>query len=345
MFYRDLIHFDPIESVIQLLESENKDEAEHLVRTYVISERMADLLVNLVFPQIQIDKPLDNKGVLIVGNYGTGKSHLMSLIASIAEHADLADYLTNETVREAADTFTGRFQVIRVEIGSVTGSLRTILLEEMEEALARWGIDFTFPPGDEITNNKEALIRAVAAFQEAYPDKGILLVVDELLDYLRTREERELILDLGFLRELGEVAALTQFRFLGGLQETLFENPRFGFVAQQLRRVRDRFESVRIAREDIAYVVSHRLLRKNDEQLAQISEHLRQFTPLYHQLAERLTEFAALFPIHPAYIETFEQVYVAEKREVLKTFSQAIRGLLDKEVPPDRPGLIAYDHY
>ena len=36
--------------------------------------------------------------------------------------------------------------------------------------------------------------------------------------------------------------------------------------------------------------------------------------PFRHRLAERLTEFAQMFPIHPAYVETFEQVYVAEKR-------------------------------
>ena len=53
----------------------------------------------------------------------------------------------------------------------------------------------------------------------------------------------------------------------------------------------------------------------------------------------------SLFPIHPAYIETFERVYIAEKREVLKTFSQAMRGLLDQEVPADQPGLISYDDY
>ncbi|KAA3656019.1 MAG: ATP-binding protein, partial [Chloroflexi bacterium] len=344
MRYRDLIQFDPIESVIQLREADDKQEARHLVQTYVISDRMADLFVNLVFPQLQIDRPVDNKGVLIVGNYGTGKSHLMSVISALAEHGDLAESLTNEQVKEAAQTINGRFHVVRVEIGSVTRSLRDILLEELEEMLAEWDVDYTFPTGDQITNNKDSIIAAVAAFQQVYPDQGILLVVDELLDYLRTREERDLILDLGFLRELGEVAALTPFRFLGGLQETLFDNPRFAFVAQQLRRVRDRFEQVRIAREDIAYVVAHRLLRKNDQQLAQITDHLRQFAPLYNRLAERLDEFARLFPIHPAYIETFEQVYVAEKREVLKTFSLAIRGLLDKEVPTDQPGLISYDH-
>jgi hypothetical protein len=345
MRYRDLVQFEPIETVIQLRDADQEDAARHLVQTYVISDRMADQLANVVIPQLQFLAPRDNKGVLIVGNYGTGKSHLMAVVSAVAEHPDLVSVLDHPQVQEVAEATAGRFKVARVEIGGVTGSLRDILLKELEIALEHWKAPFTFPPADQVTNNKDAIIAAVAAFQQRYPDHGILLVVDELLDYLRTREERQLILDLGFLRELGEVAALTPFRFLGGLQETLFDSPRFAFVAEQLRRVRDRFEQVRIAREDIAYVVSHRLLRKTDEQLARITEHLRQFTPLYSRMAERLEEFAELFPIHPAYIETFERVYVVEKREVLKTFSQAMQAMLDQEVPADRPGLISYDHY
>ena len=345
MRYRDLVQFEPIETIIQLRDADQEDAARHLVQTYVISDRMADQLTNVVIPQLQFLSPRDNKGVLIVGNYGTGKSHLMAVVSAAAEHADLVPVLHHPDMQEAAQAIAGRFKVVRTEIGGVTGSLRDILLRELEIALENWGTPFTFPPADRVSNNKDAIVAAVAAFQERYPDHGILLVVDELLDYLRTREERQLILDLGFLRELGEVATLTPFRFLGGLQETLFDSPRFAFVAEQLRRVRDRFEQVRIAREDIAYVVSHRLLRKTDEQLARITEHLRQFTPLYSRLAERLDEFAQLFPIHPAYIETFERVYVAEKREVLKTLSLGMRALLDQEVPADQPGLISYDHY
>ena len=345
MLYRDLVQFEPIETVIQLLDADREAAARRLVETYVISDRMADQLTSLVIPQLQFLRPSDNKGVLIVGNYGTGKSHLLSVLSSVAEYPALVDSLGHAAVRSAARDLAGRFKVVRVEIGGVTGSLRDILLSALEDALAGWGTPYTFPPSDQLSNNKDPLIRAMAAFAGTYPEQGVLLVVDELLDYLRTRHEQQLILDLGFLRELGEVAAATRFRFLAGLQESLFDSPRFAFVAEQLRRVRDRFEQVRIAREDIAYVVSHRLLRKTPEQLARITEHLRDFAPLYGRMAERLDEFAQLFPIHPAYIETFERVYVAEKREVLRTFSLAIRGLLDKELPSDQPGLISYDHY
>ena len=78
MKYGDLMDFDPVETVVQLREADSKDQASKLVRTYVISERMAERILEVILPQLQLEESLDNKGLLIVGNYGTGKSHLMS---------------------------------------------------------------------------------------------------------------------------------------------------------------------------------------------------------------------------------------------------------------------------
>ncbi len=345
MLYSELFEFEPIEEIIQLRDAEEKSKAKQLVKTYVVSDRMAKQLTDIIIPQLQFDQPVNNKGVLIVGNYGTGKSHLMSIISAIAEYADLVDDLNHNTVKDNAISIAGKFKVIRVEIGAVTASLRDILVREIEDAFKVWGITYKFPSADTITGNKDALIEAVGLFQDKYSDTGILLIVDELLDYLRSRDEQQIILDLGFLRELGEVSKSTPFRFIGGLQEALFDNVRFSYVSDQLRRVRDRFEQVRIVREDIAFVVSNRLLKKNDEQIAKITEHLRKFTPLYKNMAEKISDYARLFPIHPAYIDVFGEVYIAEKREVLKTFSRAMQALLDQEVPEDKPGLIFYDQY
>ncbi|HUT56908.1 MAG TPA: DUF6079 family protein, partial [Phycisphaerae bacterium] len=72
MKYSELVAFEPIESVIQLREADTLAKARGLVETFVISDRMAEQLTDLVFPNLQFDKPADNKGVLVVGNYGTG---------------------------------------------------------------------------------------------------------------------------------------------------------------------------------------------------------------------------------------------------------------------------------
>jgi ABC-type lipoprotein export system ATPase subunit len=87
MRYCDLIQFEPIESVIQLLDANRPDEAKKLVATYVISDDMAERITKQIIPQLSFDESVDHKGVLIVGNYGTGKSHLMSVLSLVAEDA------------------------------------------------------------------------------------------------------------------------------------------------------------------------------------------------------------------------------------------------------------------
>jgi hypothetical protein len=345
MKYKDLIQFEPIESVIQLCAADNTQAAQQLVKTYVISEEMSERLVKLVVPQLQFDKPIDNKGLLVVGNYGTGKSHLMSIISALAENGDLANHLNDKNVAAAVGKIGGRFKVVRTEIGATTMSLRDILVAELEEHLAAMGVSYSFPPADKVPNNKRAFEEMMAAFQQKYPDNGLLLVVDELLDYLRTRKDQELILDLNFLREIGEVCKDLRFRFIAGVQEAIFDSPRFSFVADSIRRVRDRFEQILIARKDVKFVVAERLLKKTGDQQVKIREYLTPFAKFYGRMNERMDEFVRLFPVHPDYIDTFERVTALEKREVLKTLSLAMKKLLGQNVPDDRPGVIAYDGY
>jgi hypothetical protein len=345
MKYGDLIQFEPIESVVQLRDADEATAARQLVQTYVISEEMAEKLVNLVVPQLQFAQPMDNKGLLVVGNYGTGKSHLMSVISALAENGDLAAHLNDKNVAGAAGKISGRFKVVRTEIGATTMSLRDILVAELEEHLAGMGVAYSFPPADKVPNNKRAFEEMMSAFHQEYPDHGLLLVVDELLDYLRSRKDQELILDLNFLREIGEVCKDLRFRLIAGVQEAIFDSPRFSFVSDSIRRVKDRFEQILIARKDVKFVVAERLLKKTADQHVKIREYLTPFAKFYGRMNERMDEFVRLFPVHPDYIDTFERVTAVEKREVLKTLSLAMKKLLNQEVPNDRPGVIAYDGY
>lgn len=345
MRYRDLIQFDPIVSTIQLQHADQADSARELVRTYVISDDMAERIVDVLIPNLQLDEPADTKGLLVVGNYGTGKSHLMAMLSAIAERPEVLDAVRSPAVAHAARRISGRFKVVRTELGSTTMDLREFVCSQLERGLADLGVQYSFPPRHTIPNHKGAFEDMMAAFAAVYPDQGLLLVVDELLDFLRSRHDQELVLDLNFLREIGEICRNVRFRFLAGLQEAIFESPRFLFVADSLRRVKDRFDQILIARRDVKFVVAERLLRKTAEQQAQIRDRLTPFARFYGNLNERMDEFVRLFPVHPDYIDTFERVTVVEKREVLKSLSQSMAKLLDAEVPADRPALIAYDSY
>jgi len=76
----------------------------------------------------------------------------------------------------------GKFRVIRTELGT-TMDLREFVCSQLEEASS-----FSFPETKSPTIR--VLLKMMAIFHKQYPEQGLLLVVDELLDYLRTRKDQ-----------------------------------------------------------------------------------------------------------------------------------------------------------
>lgn len=344
MRYGDLIQFEPIESVIQLLDANRPDEAKKLVSTYVISDDMAERIAKQMIPQLSFDEAVDHKGVLVVGNYGTGKSHLMSVLSLVAEDVGFVSMIRHPKVAEAAGAIAGKFKVHRIEISSQM-SLRDIITQQLEVFLDKYGVSYSFPPADKVINNKSAFEEMMAAFAEVHPNHGVLLVVDEFLEYLRSRKDHDLVLDLSFLREIGEVTKHLRFRFVAGVQEAIFDSSRFQHVADSLRRVKDRFTQILLARQDVSFVVAERLLKKTTDQQNKIRAYLTPFAKFYGSMNERMDEYVRLFPVHPDYIGTFERLVFTEKRGALVTLRDQIQAILNEEVPNDRPGLIGYDKF
>ena len=154
MRYGDLIQFEPIESVIQLLDANRPDEAKKLVATYVISDDMAARIAKQMIAQISFDESVDHKGVLVVGNYGTGKSHLMSVLSLVAEDAAYVPMLRHPKVAEAAGSIAGKFKVHRIEIPARC-PCATSLPKNLKSS-SRSGVSYSFPPADKVVNNKAA---------------------------------------------------------------------------------------------------------------------------------------------------------------------------------------------
>ena len=164
-------------------------------------------------------------------------------------------------------------------------------------------------------------------------------------DFLRSRKDHDLVLDLSFLREIGEVTKHLRFRFVAGVQEAIFDSSRFEHVADSLRRVKDRFAQVLLARQDVSFVVAERLLKKSADQQNEIRAYLTPFAKFYGSMNERMDEYVRLFPVHPDYIGTFERLVFTEKRGALVTLRDQIQAILTDEVPADGPGLIGYDRF
>ena len=88
----------------------------------------------------------------------------MSVISGIAENPELAARLNNADVADAAGKITGRFKVLRTEIGATTMALRDILLAELEDKFATMDLSFSFPPSDQVSNNKQSFEEMMSVF-------------------------------------------------------------------------------------------------------------------------------------------------------------------------------------
>ena len=345
MKYSELISFKPIESTIQLLETVDKKVAQDMVQTYVMSDTMAESIKATVIDQLQMAEVADNKAVMIVGNYGTGKSHLMSAIAAIATDADNLQFAQNKRFAKDMEIVAGKFEVLRLKADGLTMPLREVILAEIEDDFANRGIDYTVPDLNNVRDNARLIKEVMQVFQSKYPDKGYMIVIDELLSYLISRDERQIVLDLAFLQSMAEMCSKSRIRLICGVQEKVFDNPRFSFVSGTLKKVGDRFTQIIITKEATAYVVSERILKKTPEQKAMIRQHLEKFSGLYGGMSSKMEDFVNLFPIHPSYIDVFNKIYAIENRHILKNISMTIKDIFDEQVPEDAPGIISFDDY
>lgn len=344
MKYKELIQFEPITTVVKLVNASEKSVAENLVKTFVFSKKMQEDLREIVIKNLVTDPSGETKGIQIVGSYGTGKSHLMSLVSAIAENAELLKLVHNEDLKKAFKSIAGKYKVLRFEIGT-DKPLKDIVFAQIERYLKKEGVDFKFD-ADSNFSWKELIQKMMSEFEGKFPKHHFLIVIDELLEYLKGRKPSELHNDLMLLRQLGEACDNSRFKLMFGVQELLYRSPEFQFQADMLNKIEDRYADLIITKEDVSYVVKERLLKKDVHQKAKIREHLLKFSHLFEGVNTNLNEFIDLFPVHPNYVSYFEKIkHGKSQREILKVLSVKFEDILSKDVPANKPGLITYDTY
>ena len=346
MKYGELIQFDPIDEIIKFDKLESDDYKAKLVKNFVCSKAFEERIIPQICSKLDLAAKIETKGIQIVGNYGTGKSHLMSLFSIIAENADYLDMVQSPKAKDWLKTIAGKYLVYRFELGN-TQELWDIITYRIDEALEQWGVDYCISDDDSPASYTDKLQKMMAAFEEKYPDKGFMLVIDEMLSYLKGRSEpAKLNRDLAVLQALGQMSDRTHFRMVFGVQELIYRSPEFQFAKDMLGHVNERYVDLTIQKEDVQFIVQQRLLQKDEHQKAWIRQHLQKFEAMFPQIGHNLDSYVNLFPVHPTYFENFSLIRIGKsQREVLKTLSNKFKTIIDQEVPDETPGLICYDSY
>ena len=113
MKYRELLAFEPITEVVKFDKTGEGKVQESLVKTFVFSDAMKSALLPVMLKNIALDTSDETFGVQVVGNYGTGKSHLMTLVSAIAENKNLLAHVADPVAKKILEPVAGDFKVLR----------------------------------------------------------------------------------------------------------------------------------------------------------------------------------------------------------------------------------------
>ncbi len=91
----------PITEVVKFSRTSETDYQKNLVSTFVFSDTFKDHLIPLMVKNLDFNYSGESFGIQVVGNYGTGKSHLMSLVSLIAENPDLLNLVKEEKPKKS----------------------------------------------------------------------------------------------------------------------------------------------------------------------------------------------------------------------------------------------------
>jgi hypothetical protein len=222
---KDLINFEKIKEVIDIDALHDKQK---MVENYVISESMQDYLLHLI-EDLQNDT---HKAAQIIGGYGSGKSHLLAFIISILTEKELK--------------FDREFLVVHWELQPNDVSLAEYFYDSIEQQLEeKYGIKYEFPTPSGVIDHKKNIMDVIQTIKEENSSRELVVVVDEISDFLKTKNKEKITRDVQFLRIIGQTAQENDFMFIGAMQEHIFTNPKYVDEADSFGRVSERHHQTR----------------------------------------------------------------------------------------------------
>ena len=329
---RELLSFEKIKDVIDI---DALSDKKGMVGKYVVTPSMEEHLVSL----FQNINESTHKAAQIIGGYGSGKSHLLAFIISVLVDKELRSVIQNENVRRAVEPISRDFAVVYWELQPNVVDLSAYFYDKIGIQLAEnYGIQINLPE-TRVVDHKKNILTILDQVKAENPTRGLVVIVDEISDFLKQGNKEKINRDVQFMRVLGQIAQSSDFMFIGAMQEHVFSNPKYIDEAESIGRVAERFEVITIRREDIKRVISRRVLNKTPEQRLELEKLFNQHLQYFPNLRSNLEEYISLFPLHPYVIQIFSELPYFEKRGIIQFTVDEVGKILDREFPH----LITYD--
>lgn len=288
-------------------------------------------------------------GFLLVGHFGSGKSHFLAALGELLEEPRraLARGPWDAGLKRAAAAVRPSLVVSVPLVEYRAGA-------DLEDVTWRRAWQATGRPPPPLSNDRAASWGRLLAAGQDRGRPGLLVLLDELSEFLRAKRGPGLTEDLRFLQFLGEWASRQPVVVLGALQESLDEVTNVS--ERELARIRDRYPvRLGLSMRHVEDLVRGRLvlLRGGAEaEVERIYHRLAEAFPSWQVTAER---FAACYPVHPDTLTLLDglRFVLSQQRGVVDFICRQLRGDeaagipawierdADRLLGPDR----VYDHF
>lgn len=327
----NLFNFTVIKDVVDIdTDLKESDFQDELISSYIITEglkqQVIDFYDNLLQP--------NHKAVKIIGNYGSGKSHLIGFLISTVAHPEKRKLIKNLKVRDKAEKVNRSFFSVQFELQPVNVDLAYFFFKELEKQIKRdYRIDIPIYENGKTLNIKDHLIAIIEKLKETDAAKGLLVIVDEVSDFIQSKESHQIKRDFQFLRVVAQVCQANDMLLVTSMQEDIYSSPKLKNIAADEDRISQRFQNIIIRREAVKQVIAQRIVAKSSEQKLEIEQKLKPYIEKIEDVGNKQHEYIELFPFTPFLLDLFHELPYFEKRGIIQFAQTELKYVIGKPFP------------
>lgn len=320
-----------------------------LVASWRVSQGLSERLSREFFPHLEAmldpDRGVRASNLLVSGNAGFGKTHLLAAISAVLQGSAPEDALTHPSLRNAASALAGRFHVVPLAAPGPSTDFLPGLVHQLEAYVSTSSRRPWFRSRRSPEHFKARLKDLASDLRRQTPDKALLLVVDGLARRHGCRDPADLARDAADLLTLAEAGDASDFHLLSDARFGVLHDPDTEIPNSLRTPLAERFALLTLEGEDLFEVAAQCLLPKTTEQRDRIGSHLSRFADQDPHWAAHLETFIDLYPIHPDYLRILGRLSIHAERCVWDVLRGAVQRILNTPIPDDHPGFLTYDDY
>jgi hypothetical protein len=327
--FRDLIEVADVDTVVRL------DGPGGRLAELVLTGDVVDSLATV----LRAAGSSAGAGFFVVGPFGSGKSHFLAAVGELLTDpgADLAGW--GSKLRQLA-VAARRSLPVRVPLVEyrARAALEDVVSERAWQALGQPGPD----NGADRLKTWDTFLHAATTSGHA----GVVILLDELSEFLRAKQGPALTEDLRFLQFLGEWARERPALVLGALQENIEE---VATVSQrELARIRDRYPvSLTLSMRHVEDLVRGRLVRMRPDAEPWVARAWEEISAAFPGCGVSQERFAQCYPLHPDTLTVLEglRFLLSQTRGVVDFICRRVGESLERPyvslITPDE----IFDHF